>query len=190
MLVCASGVSSINNRWSSRIYVSLLYILHDLYSHVKLLLLLICKLILPKKKKNNVDSYINPNLYLCKTEHCGVSFVICFLSFFVFIENILRCSPLFDAHCKYVFTLYIFINLGASPCLYDELLVGNDIDISHQHLRFHLIYCINVSSHFDRNTISCFIILFAELIGCSFVQNTRKFAQNSVVSLKVELLIM
>lgn len=75
-----------------------------------------------------------------------------FLSRFVFIENILRCSLLFDAHCKYVFTLYIFINHGASPCLYGffsrKCISASRIDICD----LHLIYYINVSSHFDRNT--------------------------------------
>jgi len=47
MLVYASDVSSIIG--GLRVYVSLLYILSYLYSHVKLLLILICKLILPKK---------------------------------------------------------------------------------------------------------------------------------------------
>lgn len=130
MLVCASDVSSINNRWSSRVRITFIYLNRLVLAYKTALNFNICKLILPKKK-NNVDSCIDPNLCLCITEqYCGVSFVIYFFVFlFVLIENILRCSLLFDAYCKYVFTLYIFINLGAYPCLYDEFL-GSDISTS------------------------------------------------------------
>lgn len=125
------------------------------------------------------------NWIILWSQFCDIFF---FVFLFVLIENILRCSLLFDAYCKYVFTLYIFINLGAYPCLYDEFL-GSDISISHRHLRFHLIYYINVSSHFDRNTR--FIISFTEWISCEWLLRVKheKICPNLVVSLNMGLII-
>lgn len=95
MLVCASGVSSINNR-CLRAYVSLLYIFPD--SRGIALIILTCKLILPKKKGRKKTLIVASILIYIRTteEYRGVVFVLLSFFFFIFLESVSRGARSFS----------------------------------------------------------------------------------------------
>lgn len=153
----------------------------------KSLLILIRKLILPKKKRREnktVDCYISTNFIFVRVSNIVESF------FLFFIENIFRglFASFFSTRVvNMIFTLYIFIMYSEHLVVYRyEFLVGNDCNIGTYDFSFYLLHRYMYFIFFE-SQYPLYITLFSERMSHERLFRAKKKERKEIQAILLEI---